>query len=98
MDLALTCLSAKEFGKLKEIIAKHTSFYEKREDQWIKSILGRLDSGTIKGCKQDDLKRIIYIIDMWNYSDIGDIDSEIEKICRKLKKFYFETHSENELA
>ena len=95
MDLALTCLLPKEFGKLKEIIAKHTSFYENREDQWIKSILDRLHSGTIKGCKQDDLKRIIYIIDMWNFSGIEKSGADVEKIISKLKIFYAKIYQES---
>ena len=95
MDLALTCLLPKEFGKLKEIIAKYTTFYEKREDRWIKSILDRLDSGTIKVCEQNDLKRIIYIIDMWNFSGIEKSDDDVEKIISKLKNFYTKTYQES---
>ena len=84
MDLTLTCLSPKEFEKLKEVISNHTHLYEKRDDQWIKSILGRLDRGTIKECKQDDLKRIILIIDMWNSSGLKKPDVDDEKIIKSL--------------
>lgn len=95
MDLALTCLLPKEFEKLKEMILKHTYLYETRDDPWIKNILGRLDGGKIKECKQDDLKRIILIIDMWNSSGLKKPDDDDEKIIIKLKKFYAKIYHES---
>lgn len=95
MDLALTCLLPKEFEKLKEMISKYTYFYENREDPWIKGILGRLNNVTIKECKKDDLKRMIYIIDMWNFSGIKKSDDDFEKIISKLKIFYAKLYQES---
>lgn len=93
--MTLACLLPKEFEKLKETISKHAYFYEKRGDPWIKTILGRLDRGTIKECKQDDLKRIIYIIDMWSFGGIETPNNDIGKIIGKLKNFYAKIYQES---